>query len=228
MMITGLQAAFLLFHNHAVDVVRDNDRQSPEEVFDRARQLTTWHYQWMVVHEFLPLFIGQAMVDDILGDGRRFYRPRGRAIPVEFQGAAYRFGHTMVRPSYRANLAGDNGQPFFGMVFDPTPRARPIPVTSEVALREPRRFIGWQTFFDFGAIPRPSGRRHARRGRAPEQAHRLRDLHAPLQPAAADDRLRHAAHVAAPAQPTSPGHVGHPLRPEHRPDHGGAGARQQI
>ena len=44
---------------------------------------------------------------------------RGR-IFVEFQGAAYRFGHSMVRPSYRANLAGDEGQAFFGMIFDPS------------------------------------------------------------------------------------------------------------
>jgi hypothetical protein len=40
-------------------------------------------------------------------------------MPVEFQGAAYRFGHSMVRPSYRANLAGDDGHPFFAMIFDP-------------------------------------------------------------------------------------------------------------
>ena len=35
---------------------------------------------------------------------------------MEFQGAAYRFGQLMVRPSYRANLDGDNGAPFFGMI----------------------------------------------------------------------------------------------------------------
>jgi Animal haem peroxidase len=120
MMISGLQAAFLKFHNHAVDVVAANDRETHDEVFRRARRLTTWHYQWMIVHEFLPLFVGEARVDDILRNGRKFYRPAVVQIPVEFQGAAYRFGHSMVRPSYRANLAGDNGQPFFGMVFDPT------------------------------------------------------------------------------------------------------------
>ena len=76
-------------------------------VFREARRLTRWHYQWMIVHEFLPLFIGQSLVDDILTKGRKFYRPREAFIPVEFQGAVYRFGHTLVRPSYRANLAGD-------------------------------------------------------------------------------------------------------------------------
>jgi hypothetical protein len=54
----------------------------------QARRLTTWHYQWMILHEFLPLFIGPALVNDILESGRRFYRPEEAYIPVEFQGAA--------------------------------------------------------------------------------------------------------------------------------------------
>ena len=41
---------------------------------------------------------GQALVNDILEGGRRFYRPEEAYIPVEFKGAAYRFGHSMVRP----------------------------------------------------------------------------------------------------------------------------------
>jgi hypothetical protein len=153
-MICGLQAAVLKFHNHAVDVV---GKGAPDEVFDKARRLTTWHYQWIILHEFLPLFVGQAMVDDILQNGRKFYRPDVAQIPVEFQGAAYRFGHSMVRPSYRANLAGDNGQPFFAMIFDPAAEGEADPRDLRGGARAPRRFIGWQTFFNFGAIPRPTG-----------------------------------------------------------------------
>ena len=111
MMISGLQAAFIMFHNHAVDVIKDDDRRlDSEEVFEKARRLTTWHYQWIVVNELLPQFIGQSATNDILRNGRRFYRPSTPFIPVEFQGAAYRFGHTLVRPSYRANLAGENAR----------------------------------------------------------------------------------------------------------------------
>ena len=151
LIIAGLHAAFLLFHNNAVDYVEDRDRRaSPDEVFRQARELTRWHYQWMIVHEFLPLFIGQSLVNDILSRGRKFYRPREAFIPVEFQGAVYRFGHTMVRPSYRANLAGDNGAPFFAMIFDPAGEGHADPVDLRGGARAPRRFIGWQTFFDFG------------------------------------------------------------------------------
>jgi hypothetical protein len=152
LIIAGLHAAFLLFHNHAVDVVRaEQPRAGVDKVFAEARRLTTWHYHWMVLHEFLPLFVGQAMVDEILTGGRRFYKPAlGQAfMPVEFQGACYRFGHSMVRPSYRANLKGDGGQAFFGMIFDPAGDGQADPVDLRGGVRAARRFIGWQTFFDF-------------------------------------------------------------------------------
>ena len=29
-----------------------------------GERLTTWHYQWLILHEFLPLFVGQPMVND--------------------------------------------------------------------------------------------------------------------------------------------------------------------
>jgi hypothetical protein len=152
LVIAGLHAAFLLFHNAAVDLVRSRTPSvADDQAFAEARRLTTWHYQWMILHEFLPLFVGQAMVDAILTHGRRFYTPRNDEafIPVEFQ-IAYRFGHSMVRPSYRANLAGDNGQPFFGLIFDPSQEGEADPADLRGGARAPRRFIGWQTFFDFG------------------------------------------------------------------------------
>ena len=153
MIIAGLHCAFLLFHNRAVDYVREQGRLSdPIDVFAEARRLTTWHYHWLIVHEFLPQIVGQKMVDDVLRRGRRHYRPRpGEAfIPVEFQTGTYRMGHSMVRPSYRANLAGDNGQPFFGFIFDPSQEGRADPDDLRGGSRAARRFIGWQTFFDFG------------------------------------------------------------------------------
>jgi hypothetical protein len=153
MIIAGLHCAFLLFHNGAVDYVREQGRLSDAmQVFARARRLTTWHYHWLVLHEFLPQIVGHTIVADVLRHGRRFYRPGpGRAfIPVEFQTGAYRMGHSMVRPSYRANLAGDGGQPFFGFIFDPSQEGRADPGDLRGGTRAARRFIGWQTFFDFG------------------------------------------------------------------------------
>jgi hypothetical protein len=156
LMISGLHAAFLLFHNRVVDLLRS---QGQTNVFAAAQQLVRWHYQWIITHEFLPLIIGTQLLNDIMQNGRRIYRPAAgqQFIPVEFQGAVYRFGHSQVRPSYRANLRGDPGgsaatgaPAFFGMIFDPAGEGQADPVDLRGRARAPRRFIGWQTFFDFG------------------------------------------------------------------------------
>jgi hypothetical protein len=180
MMISGLQAAFLLFHNRVVDKLREGvgaqrqlgvedegmftseERAMRGNVFAQARRIVTWHYQWVIVNEFLPRIAGLQQVNDILGRGRRYFTPRqgAQSIPVEFQGAVYRFGHSLVRPSYRANLAGDNHQPFFGFIFHPDGEGQSDPVDLRGGARAPRRFIGWQTFFRFdgahAASVRPS------------------------------------------------------------------------
>lgn len=153
MMIAGLHCAFILAHNNAVELLK-SQHVSSASLFAEARRLLTWHYHWIVVHEFLPLFVGQNMVDTVLTRGRKYYRPPTGAgfMPVEFQGACYRFGHSMVRPSYRANFTGDKGNPFFGLIFDPSAEtADPSdPADLTGGGRANRRFIGWPTFFDFG------------------------------------------------------------------------------
>jgi hypothetical protein len=147
--LSGMHAAFLKFHNRAVDELR-SEGVPANNVYSTARRLTIWHYQWMVVHEFLPAFIGQQLTNEILRDGPRFLGPQAKGIPVEFQTGAYRFGHSMVRPSYRANMKGDDGQPFFGFIFDPAEFGKPDGDDLTGGSRAPRRFIGWQTFFNFG------------------------------------------------------------------------------
>jgi hypothetical protein len=158
LIVSGLHAAFLKFHNHAVDVATTGGA-NPIDTFIAARKLLTWHYQWLVVNRVLPNFVGRPIVDDVLRHGPRYFCPHSSPfIPVEFSGAAYRFGHSMVRPSYRANLAGDNGNPFFGLIFDSrvdvpdgqNPNNDPGDLRG--GFRSSRRFVGWQTFFDFGGV----------------------------------------------------------------------------
>lgn len=161
MMISGLQAAFLMFHNRVVDQVRAQGGTPSNQVFNVARQLVTWHYQWIIVNEFLPQIIGFGITQDVLAHGRRHYRPAAgqHFMPVEFQGAVYRMGHSMVRPSYRANRTGNVGGPpesgppaFFGFIFDPRGEGQADPVDLRGFKRAPRRFIGWETFFNFGGV----------------------------------------------------------------------------
>jgi len=159
-MLSGLHAAIILFHNNVVDLLeKRNRRDSPDEIFRKARRIVTWHYQWIVVHEFLPLIIGPDRVKTLLANRKAVFPSPVPFMPVEFQGASYRMGHSMVRPSYRANFNGDpggnpaSGAPqFFGMIFDPAGEGQAGPVDLRgTGTRAPRRFIGWQTFFDFEA-----------------------------------------------------------------------------
>ena len=195
--LAGLHAAFLMFHNEAVDyVAARNRRWSTDEIFREAQRLVRWHYQWIIVHEFLPQVIGQSLVNNILRNGRRIYRPSVGFMPVEFQGAVYRMGHSMVRPSYRANMLGDNGGPFFAFIFDPAAEGQTDPSDLRGGVRTPRRFVGWQTFFDFG-----DGEGEA------EQAARHDAVLAVIPAAALDHRWRGRADLARAAQSPAAHHV---------------------
>jgi Animal haem peroxidase len=109
--ISQLHLLFIRFHNAVVDrLVAEGKLQKRDELLDRAQQIVRWHYQWIVVHEFLPLVVGRRMAEDVLPPPSKDARPTVRRkffkwreepfIPVEFSGAAYRFGHSMVRADY--------------------------------------------------------------------------------------------------------------------------------
>lgn len=93
--VSQLQLAFLKFHNARVE---------QGQGFEEAQRLTRWHYQWVVIHDFVKRLCGTNLVDQLLADGTpnlQFYNYRYQPfMPVEFSVAAYRLGHSMVRPSY--------------------------------------------------------------------------------------------------------------------------------
>ena len=98
--ISQLQLAMIRFHNNVVDTLHGapGNTLAGKELFEHARQLVTWHYQWVVIHDYLVKLCGKAVVSDILGKGRKFYCADNGVpyIPVEFSAAAYRFGHSMI------------------------------------------------------------------------------------------------------------------------------------
>ncbi|MDP1948014.1 MAG: heme peroxidase family protein [Nitrospirota bacterium] len=156
--LSQLHVAMLRFHNAVTDRLHadpTNAGESAEKLFREARRQVRWHYQWIILHDFLPLTIGQARVDDILNHGIRFYRfdRDNPQMPIEFSVAAYRFGHSQIRPSYRLNFGHpDMGHnPFFVFLFDDAQDPNdPDPNDLRGAKRAPRRFVDWQTFFNFG------------------------------------------------------------------------------
>ncbi|GAA5200535.1 heme peroxidase family protein [Microbacterium jejuense] len=153
LIVSQLQTAMLRFHNAAVAHVRATTGLThPGEVFAEAQRIVRWHYQWIVVHHFLRTTCTPAVVDDVLQRGRAFYKWKNEPfIPVEFSVGAYRFGHSQIRPSYRANFTGNpGGTPFFGMIFTKTSTPADDPDDLSGGRRAPRRFVDWPTFFDFG------------------------------------------------------------------------------
>ena len=98
-----LQVAFLRAHNLLVDRLRAVGE--PEaSVFDEARFSLTWHYQWVLLYDFLPSLIGAELAARLLDGGGERYRPDGEPfIPFEFADAAYRYGHAQIRHRYRIN-----------------------------------------------------------------------------------------------------------------------------
>jgi hypothetical protein len=156
LVISQFHVALLRFHNRVIDDLECEPANglTPGERFAEAQRIVRWHYQWLIVHEFLPGTVGQAAVEDVLCYGRKHYFWRHDPyIPVEFSVAAYRFGHSQVRPSYRANFGTDAKDPskqFFAIILDPSLPKTDDPDDLRGGARAPRRFIDWQTFFDFG------------------------------------------------------------------------------
>lgn len=139
--VSQLQLAFLRFHNRIVDRLREQ-RIEASEVFPRAAQMVRWHYQWIVLHEFLPLSVGDELVDELLQSGPKVCRFSGKAfIPVEFSDGAYRFGHAQVRANYDVNFKL-RGVPIFPDL---------VGVCSVTAERQ----IDWKLLFEFEGQPPP-------------------------------------------------------------------------
>jgi hypothetical protein len=87
LVIAGLHCAHILFYNQVLaqlgqldlrhfPAARGADLSSPYARFLAARQVTQWHYQWLLVNEHLPQIAGQDTVTSVLENGTQFYTPR--------------------------------------------------------------------------------------------------------------------------------------------------------
>jgi hypothetical protein len=156
LIVCQLHLAFLKLHNKVVDHLRTQGVPGAQ-VFEEARRLTRWHFQWVIVHDFLRRFVGQPLIDQLLdvrshGPAKvklAFYKPKNPnkpMMPVEFAAAAYRFGHSIIRPGYRVNAT--TGAAFFA--DQPTDRDlngfRPIP---------PPLVVEWRNFFEIPGVAGP-------------------------------------------------------------------------
>lgn len=113
LLVAQTHLMFLKFHNKVIDWLEANrPGLSGSALFDEARRMVTWHYQWIVLFDFVDRLTEPGLVRRIKAEGRRFYRFRTTPyIPVEFSAAAYRLGHSMVREGYNHNRVFNFGTP---------------------------------------------------------------------------------------------------------------------
>ena len=143
--VAQLHAIFLRFHNRVVHQLGGKKHVSFQEVREQVR----WHYQWALVNDFLPTILDKQIYKSVFPNPFWYVttipslQENGlELMPVEFSVAAYRFGHSMIRPRYRLNPEIE--RPIFD---DPGDDAadlggfRPIPADWA---------IDWQLFIDLG------------------------------------------------------------------------------
>jgi hypothetical protein len=112
--VSQLQCLMLRFHNKLMS----EDTGPLRTRFQRVQAEVRFHYQWMVVNDFLPKIVCEEVLREVIPHHyestpekqnvratppRLIYYDRNHdpVMPLEFSGAAYRFGHSMVRPGYR-------------------------------------------------------------------------------------------------------------------------------
>lgn len=151
--VNQLQVALIHAHNLLVRRLREDGEPEPS-VFDEARRALTWHYQWVVLNDFLPALVGQELTARLLRDGPALYRPGDTPrIPLEFADAAYRYGHSQIRDRYRVNESSQAVPLFPDLIgFEPVPR---------------ERVVSWPLLFDVPGHP-PAQRAKRIDGRLPE------------------------------------------------------------
>jgi Animal haem peroxidase len=93
-----LHLLFIKFHNAVVE--RLTGTVGGADLFEEAQRVVRWHYQWIVAHELLPVVVGADRAARALDRREHFTWEHEPFIPVEFSGAAYRFGHSLVRNQY--------------------------------------------------------------------------------------------------------------------------------
>jgi Animal haem peroxidase len=148
-----MQVGFIRLHNRLVDRLRE-DQVAEADLFEEARRSATWHYQWVILRQFLPTLIGPELTDRLLDFGADLYRPGDDPyIPFEFADAAYRYGHSQIRQRYRVNES-----------LGPVPVFPDLIGFCEVL---PDRRVDWSLLFD---VPGKPQAQRAKRidGRLPE------------------------------------------------------------
>lgn len=100
-MVSQLQATFIKMYNTINDELEPG--LSNEAAYCKARRLCRWAYQYVVINDYLQQVCDPNVVHDIMLNGPYFFKTGSYFMPLEFSVAGFRFGHSMIRHSYKLN-----------------------------------------------------------------------------------------------------------------------------
>jgi hypothetical protein len=179
--VAQLHAIFLRFHNQVADYLTKTNHLGKKPDFDDVRNWVRWHYQWMLVTDFLPMVVNKDTYEGVFADCHHptprlpGNRNRLKLMPVEFSVAAFRFGHSMIRPEYLLNTTVER-RPIFsgnrsagGSADDAADLGGFRPIPSDWA-------IDWQFFINLeqpGATPAATGPLFDPIKRSPQMAYKI-------------------------------------------------------
>jgi hypothetical protein len=105
LLVAQMHLLMIKFHNKVVDLLgKDAPDLKGQALFNEARRIVTWHYQWIVLFDFVERLTEPGLINKIKQEGREFYRFNTTPyMPAEFAAGAYRLGHSMVRETYSHN-----------------------------------------------------------------------------------------------------------------------------
>ena len=158
LLISQMQLAFLKFHNEVYDNISGN--KSFADPFAEAQRIVRWHYQWVVIHDWLTRLCGKKLVNDLLtGSGCPgkprlcYYSYRDYPfMPVEFSVAAYRLPHSTMRAEYKINNTVPPLQLFLpqGQMGPDLKGFQPVPAN---------HVVEWCHLLEFSGKPKPQAMR---------------------------------------------------------------------
>jgi hypothetical protein len=105
LLVAQIHLLMIRFHNKVIDYLKATKPDlKGHALFMEARRIVTWHYQWIVLFDFVEKLTEPGLINRIKQKGRKFYRFKITPyMPAEFATAVYRLGHSMVRDSYSHN-----------------------------------------------------------------------------------------------------------------------------
>ncbi|HXM34321.1 MAG TPA: peroxidase family protein [Pyrinomonadaceae bacterium] len=165
LILAQLHVLMLQFHNSVIAALEDGEIDAVGlggTLFAKAQRLVTWHYQYIVLHEFLDQLLDRNIFSYALAQSGPL-----SGVPIEFALAGFRVGHSMIRNNYKINDSHES-VPLEQLLNLNSMGSPPLGVLPDDWI------IDWGRFFDgFPLLPVQKNRSHGLDPRIAKALHKL-------------------------------------------------------